>query len=232
MTNSTHESTMQNGFYHIEKPYLLAHTSTNYRRFLRESGYGNLDTGSGLEVAKGVLKLDAVVRTAATRTGITIAGNDGDYLVDINHPNARKLVETLGYTVLTVGLMYKVFIPHIKDLVGQNNVQAQATLDEMVNDKSEWLEDIIKDKQDVYIESKHQRLVIPTSTNGWFDHTDMNEYGYPNTVKPSGEFYYWYPRGNNQAAVRSGGSELDLDLFWGPSVEVGRLGVRLAKILA
>jgi hypothetical protein len=222
--------TMQNGFYQIDKSYLLTHTGENYRRFLKESGYGDLEAGSGLEVAKGILKLDSVVRTAASSVGITVAGNDRDYVENINHPTARKLVERLGYKVLPTGLMYHVVIPYLKDLVSQNNPDAQATLQEMINTKAEWLEDIIQNKQDVHIGSKHQRLAIQ-NTDGRFDHVDMNEFGYPTIIKSTGEFYYWYPRGNEQAAIRDRGSELGLSLSRGPSLEGVGLGVRLAKIL-
>src|SRR3989338_8722382 len=140
---------LNNGFYQIDKARILRATTPAYRKFLRGSGYGDLDSCSRIEIAKGVLKYDQDVRDAGTRASLNLTGTDGQYVVNIDHPNARSLVEALGYKVPTVGLMYRVFIPYIKDLVQQNNAEAQVTLNEMTDTsvgKAEWLEDLILDK--------------------------------------------------------------------------------------
>ena len=219
-------------FYLIEKPRILSATTPAYRKFLRESGYGDLDSCAGIEIAKGVLKIDPAVRQAAARVNLNLSGNDGDYVVNINHPNARKLVEALGYKVPTVGLMYRLFIPYIKELAQNGNPEAQATLNEMINTKAEWLEDLVKDKKKVCIGIKEKRLSLPDK-DGIFDRADINEFGYPNAVRDQGEFYYCYPRDNKIAAFRYwDGSGPGLDLGGGPGYGGGGLGVRPSKIFS
>ncbi len=225
-------ASLSNGFYQIDKARILAATSPEYRKFLRESGYGDLDSCSRIEIAKGILKYDQIVRDAGTRAGLNLTGTDGQYVVNINHPNARKLVGALGYKVPTVGLMYRLFIPYIKELVQQGNPEAQATLKEMTDTsvgKAEWLEDLVKDKKKVCIGTKEKRLSLPDK-DGRFDRADINEFGYPTSVKAAGEFYHWHVSGDERAAFRGRGSELVLGLNREPSFGVGWLGIRLAKI--
>ena len=218
------------GFYQIDKTKIIPATTQEYRTFLKEAGYMDLDAGNGLLVAKSVLKIDQNVRTVARTNGFPLNGNDGDYVTNINHSNARKLTACFEGKLLTTGLMYKVFIPFIKDLAGQGNAEAQATLDEMVNTKAEWLEDLILNKNKVKIGNKNKQLTL-LQTDGRFDRADMHELGYPANVKQNGEFYYWFPRDNERAAIRDGDSDLGLGLDWGPSVGSGWLGVRVAKNL-
>ena len=223
---------LQNVLYQIDKPTILRATTPDYRKFLRDSGYGDLDSCSHLGVAKGILKYNQDVRQTAQRAGLALNGNDGDYVIDISHPNARKLVEALGYKVLTTALMYKLFIPYIKDLAQSGNAEAQATLNEMTDTsagKAEWLEDLVKDKKKVLIGTKEKKLTLPDK-DGRFDRADINEFGYPTKVKDSGEFYYWYPKDNERAVIRGGVSELGLGLGGEPSLVGGGLGVRPAKI--
>ena len=225
---------LNNGFYQIDKPRIVAATTPAYRKFLRESGYGDLDSCSRIEIAKGVLKYDQAVRDAGTRASLTLSGNDGDYVVDINHSNARKLVEALGYKVPTVGLMYRLFIPYIKDLVQQNNAEAQVTLNEMTDTsvgKAEWLEDLILHKTRLKIGTKEKRLSLPDK-DGRFDRAGINGFGYPISVKAAGEFHHWHVSGDERAAIRNGNPELSLNLDRGPSIEDDGLGVRLAKIFS
>ncbi len=228
-TQASADANIQNGFYQIDKTRILSATTPEYRQFLREAGYGDLEACSGIEIAKGVLRIDQTVRDAATRSGLSLTGNDGDYVVNITHPDARKLVEAMGYKVPTVGLMYRLLIPCIKDLARQGNAEAQATLDEMINTKAEWLEDLVKDKRDIHIGTKSKRLSLPDK-DGRFDRSEINEFGYPDVVKNSGEFYYWCPRDNQRAAIRDRVSGLSLVLYRGPSVVDGVLGVRPQKI--
>ena len=130
--------------------------------------------------------------------------------------------------------MYRVFIPYIKDLVQQNNAEAQVTLNEMTDTsvgKAEWLEDLILDKTRLKIGTKEQRLSLPDK-DGRFDRAGINGFGYPISVKSSGEFYHWHVIGDERAAFRVRGSGLGLSLNGGSSVENGRLGVRLVKIFS
>ena len=223
---------LSNGFYVINKPKILSATTPEYRQFLREAGYGDLDSCSGIGFAKGILKYDQSVRDAVTRAGLRLNGNDGDYVVNINHPDAKKLVEALGCKLPTTGLMYRLFIPYIKELAQNGNAEAQETLNEMTNTstgKAEWLEDRVLDKTRLKIGTKEKRLSLPDK-DGRFDRQDINECGYPNNVKAQGEFYHWHANRDERAAICSGGPVLGLDLDWGPSVGGDWLGVRLAKI--
>jgi len=220
---------LSNGFYQIDKARILAVTSPEYRKFLRESGYGDLDSCSGIGFAKSVLRYDQSVRDAAARAGLFHTGNDGDYVVNINHPDARKLIEALGYKVPTVGLMYRLFIPYIKELAQQNNPEAQATLKKMTDTKAEWLEDLVLNKSRLKIGTSERTITLPDK-DGSFDRTEINEFGYPSSVKGSGEFYHWHVSGDEIAAIRFRDSELDLFLNGGPSIVVGWLGVRQSKI--
>jgi len=217
-------------FFVFDRAIIHQVTTPAYRQFLRESGYGDLDSCSRIEIAKGVLKYDRSVRDAGTRAGLNLTGANGQYVVNINHPNARKLVEALGYKLPTVGLMYRVCIPYIKELVQQGNAEAQATLSEMINAKAEWLEDLVKGRKKVCVGTKEKRVSLP-GKDGSFDRQDINECGYPTSVKAAGEFYYWHVSGDERAAFRGWSPELCLSLDGRPSFEGDGLGVRLAKIL-
>ncbi len=219
---------VQNGFYRIDLQKILSNTTPEYRSFLRDAGYEDLDACSHLDIAKNMLRIDQNVRNAALRNGITLTGNDNDYVVNINQIDARKLVESMGYKLLTTGLMYKLFIPYIKYLARQGNVEAQATLDEMIT-KEEWLEDLILDRKIVKIGIKEKEITLP-QTYGGFDRTDINQFGYPTAVKGSGDFNYWFPRGDEMAAFRDLCSSLSLNIANGPSVNTVNLGVRPAKV--
>jgi len=225
---------LENELYIIDKPRILNATTPEYRQFLRDSGYGDLDSCSGIGFAKGILKYDQSVRQAAARAGLALSGTDGDYVVKINHPDARRLVEALGYKVPTVGLMYRLFIPYIKELAQSGNAEAQATLNEMKGipvGKAEWLEDRILDYNRLLV-GKTERAIFLPDKDGSFDRADINDFGYPTSVKRSGEFYRGQPGGNERAAIRNRGSEVDLNLSWGPSFKDDRLGVRPSKIFS
>ena len=168
------------------------------------------------------------------KSNISFGYDINGYVNRINQENARKLVKKLGnYKLLTTGLMYRLVIPYIKDLAQQGNIEAQVTLKEMIYTplgKAEWLEDLVLDKTRLKIGTQKRTISLP-DRDGRFDRVDINEFGYPAQVEDSGEFHYWYPRYNENPAVRSGDSGLDLGLGSGPSIEVSRLGVRLAKFL-
>jgi len=202
------------GFYQIDKTRVITATTQDYRTFLKEAGYMDLDAGNGLLVARRLLHLDSTIREAAKAQNIPLNGNDGDYVTSINQPNARKLAACFDGNLLTTGLMYHVFIPFIKDLAGQGNAEAQATLNEMINTKAEWLEDLILNKNEVKIGNKNKQLML-TQNDGRFDMADMSEFGYPTNIKKNGEFYYWFPRDNERAAFRGRVSGLNLNLGQG-----------------
>src|SRR3989344_9403753 len=196
----------KNDFYLIPKELILQSTSKEYRNFLKEAGYGDLDSCEGLLIEKKISK------------------------TNINWYNGKKFVEDQGYKLLTTALMYKVFIPFIKDLAKKGNKDAEETLKEMINSKAEWLNDLILNKNTLKIENKEIELDLPQQ-DGIVDRAELNQFGYPYQLQNKGEFYYWYPRGDKIAVVRDRGSGLGLVLVRVPSDAYGVLGVRRAKII-
>jgi len=217
-----------NGVYVFDNHQLVQATTPVYRKFLKESGYADLDSCLKLEVSKGLLKMDQNVSKVALDRGITLNGNIGDYVTNINHSDSRILVQSLGYQVLTTKLMYGLFIPYIKSEASKGNAEAQATLKEMIDTKAEWLEDLVLGKNKLKIGSKETRLNLPKK-DGRYDIADVNHYGYPEKVKDSGEHYLWASKGDEKAAIRGRYSGLGLSLDWGPSIAGPGLGVRVAK---
>ena len=191
-------------FYFIPKELILSSTTQNYRTFLKEAGYGDLDSCEGILIEKKISK------------------------TNITWYEGRKLVEDQGYKLLTTALMYKVFIPWIKSQASKGNKDAQKTLKEMINSKAEWLNDLILNKNTLKIENKEVKLSLPQK-DGRFDRDDLNEFGYPLKVEDKGEFHYWYPRGDKMVVIRNWGFELGLDINGTPSGAVDGLGVRRAK---
>ncbi len=226
-------------FYTIPQSRLIAATSADYRKFLKESGYADLDFVSGLHVAKEMLKWNPIVRNAVQTARLNHTGADNAYVVNINQIDARNLIELEDNNnrILTTCLMYKVFIPYIKDLVSQGNQEAQATLYEMINTNGEWLEDRIltsgiigrgKKVQIGSISAKEKTISLARS-NGYFDRADLNDFGYPKRKKDVGEHNYLAPNAAENAVFRDGYSCLYLSLNWEPSFMLETLGVRVAK---
>ena len=206
--------------YVIDKELIMQVTTQEYREFLKEAGYADLDNCSSIHIAKNMLKWNQSIRDAALRADLSLTGNDDEYVVNINQTDSRKLVETMNSKLLTTCLMYKLFIPHITNLVSQGNEDAQVTLDEMFYTKAEWLEDLILDQSKVKIGAKEISLALPTK-DGWFNLKDMNEFGYPTKINKKGEFHYFYYEVNDEnAAIRSWGIRLavfqfiDVNLFF------------------
>ena len=228
-----------NGVYVFDNHQLVQATTPVYRKFLKESGYADLDSCLKLEVSKGVLRYDQNVRDNAARVGLGLNGTDGDYVVSINQINGRKLVEGLGGKLLPTQLMYNLFIPYIKSEASKGNAEAQATLKEMIDTKAEWLEDLIVNESSGILRQKTRKIKICNNSvpitlvedkDGIFDMSDMNGFGYPINVKDTGgEFRYWHPNGDERAAIRNRSSELGLGLYGEPSGAYPVLGVRVAK---
>src|SRR3989338_1701660 len=84
-----------NGVYVFDNHQLVQATTPVYRKFLKESGYADLDSCLKLEVSKGLLKMDQNVSKVALDRGITLNGNIGDYVTNINHSDSRILVQSL-----------------------------------------------------------------------------------------------------------------------------------------
>jgi len=202
------------------------------KRFLEESRYApDLDRASGLAIEKGILKADDnIAQVIQNNRIVAVIEDNTKYITSINQTNGRKLVEALGYRLPTTAVMYKLFIPHLKLLAEQGNTEAKKTLEEMLNKKAEWMYDLILNGNKVKIGSREKQLVLPSGNGVYFNRSDINEFGYPNTVnQQQGEFRYWAPNRAESAVIRDGDSGLGLGCYWGPSVSDGGLGVRRAK---
>src|SRR3989344_2661866 len=183
------------------------------KRFLEESGYApDLDRASGLAIEKGILKADDNIAQLIQNNNITAVIEDNTrYIIRINQTNGRKLVESLGYRLPTTGVMYKLFIPWIKEQAFKGNKEAKKTLEEMVSKKAEFMEDLILNGNKLKIGSREKQLVLPSENRVYFDRSDINEFGYPNTVNQQpGEFRYWASNEDKSAVIRDRGSELYL----------------------
>ena len=122
--------------------------------------------------------------------------------------------------------MYGLVIPH---LTQSDSDEARATLEEMTNEMVEFLQDSILNKNKVRIGNAEREIALPKK-DGYFDRSDLNEFGYPNQVKKAqGEHYFWFPNGAENVVIRDWGSELSLNLNWDPSSADVVLGVRFAK---
>ena len=225
---------LEDNFYKFTMDQVRQVLTPDYLRFLRDSGYApDLDRASGLAIEKGILRISKEVRAAAKDSGISITGRLNSYLVDINQTNGRRLVELSGYKLPTTAIMYKLFIPHIKELLEQGNKEAKKTLEEIVSKKAEWIEDVILDKSKIKIGGKEKQLVLPSGNGVYFNRSDINEFAHPNTVnQQQGEFRYWAPNRAENAVIRGRDFGLGLLCDWVPSDSFEDLGVRRANFFS
>src|SRR3989338_8658426 len=195
---------LEDNFYKFTMDQVRQVLTPDYLRFLEESGYApDLDRASGLAIEKGILKADDNIAQVIQNNRIAAVIEDNTkYITSINQTNGRKLVEALGYRLPTTAVMYKLFIPHLKLLTEQGNTEAKKTLEEMLNKKAEWMYDLILNGNKVKIGSREKQLVFSES-HGYFDRSDINEFGYPNAVdQQQGEFRYWAPNEDENAVFR------------------------------
>ncbi len=201
--------------------------SPRYSTFLKEAGYADLSKTLTLLVAYRSLKFDNRVRTVAEEQELNFLDSEG-YVTRVNQANARKLIHALGGKLLTSVFMYKLLIPSLKEAAKQGSTEAEATLSHMKDELAWHLEDRILDGRTLVIGDARTNLVLP-QTSGMFNRSDLNEFGYPNTVKQKGEFRYWPPNGKENIVIRSRNSELVLNLDWAPADSFDFLGVVFAK---
>ena len=166
-------------FYKFPRSFLQSSLPIEYRIFLKNAGWADLDSASHLGIAKSMLRINANVRKAAEGSDLIVQGNEGDYLVSINHPQARHVTMRMGGKILPTGIMYNLFIPYLKAEKAKGDTQAAETLKEMIEKKAEWMEDVIKDVNTLCIGRARKILSIPTANGLYFNKGDLNIYGYP-----------------------------------------------------
>jgi len=217
-------------FYKFPIYYVNQNLSLDYINLLKNSGYApEIDKASGLMISKKMLSVNADVRLSALYNSFDFKVSNKDYLVKINQTDGRKLVESLGYKLPTAAIMYKLFIPYLKNMV-ELSKEAKATLEEM-STKIEWLDDEIIDQEIIKIGDIETKLNILKQV-GSFNKADLNDFGYPNVVKEDldqGEYNYWPPKGNKNAVIRNQSSSFSLDCNWKAHDSDSVLGVRLVK---
>ena len=228
-------------FYKFSMKQVKETLSPDYLKFLKESGYvTKLRKASGLMIAKRILKTDDEIRKLINKNNIEAYIEDNkNYIVYINQTSGRRLVNLLGYQLPTAGIMYKLFIPYLKQSAKLGNKETKATLNEMTNEqtgKAEWLEDLILDNNKVKIGNKKRRISL-SQRDGRYDISALNEFGHPDPVgefgnpyqvENYGEFYYFFIRKKELAAIR-GRKAGGLSLHEGPFAYGEDLGVRFAK---
>src|SRR3989344_2395082 len=165
---------LEDNFYKFTMDQVRQVLTPDYLRFLEESGYApDLDRASGLAIEKGILRADDNIAQVIQNNNITARIEDNTrYIVRINQTDGRRLVELSGYKLPTTAIMYSLFIPYIKELAEQGNLEAKKTLEEMVNTKTEWLNDLIIDKNRIKIRGKEKQLVLPEGNCVYFDRSD------------------------------------------------------------
>ena len=95
------------------------------------------------------------------------------------------------------------------------------------------MEDLILNKNKVKIGSREIVLSLPSGNGAYFDKSDINEFGYPNTVnQQQGEFRYWAPNRAENAVIRGRDFGLGLLCDWVPSDSFEDLGVRRANFFS
>ena len=95
------------------------------------------------------------------------------------------------------------------------------------------MEDLILNKNKVKIGSREIVLSLPSGNGAYFDKSDINEFGYPNTVnQQQGEFYYWHPSAAENVVICLRYSGLGLDIYRDLLGVSGGLGVPRAKFFS
>jgi|SRR3989344_1667821 len=179
--------------YFIPRSTILASLSREYRTFLGRAGYGNLTTCSGIQIGKKLLEFENG-RELHEYEKISRAASRGTLTYDkIDHYGAKHLLEE-RFTmrsrgkVLTVGLMYNLFLPYIKRLAEEGSLDAQSTIEEMRR-SSEWLEDRVSACENCHeiriaenvnkrVTSGIKKIDLPPF-NHRYGGEDINEFGYP-----------------------------------------------------
>ncbi len=217
--------------YVFREPEIKAALMPEYLAFLKEGGIVDLERTPNLFVAGSLLSKDKRVEDTIRTKGIKCAYAGDGTVVNISQPYARKLVHGLDGVVMPVGIAYRLVIPALKEAAKESNESARETLAQMTDDYVEWLEDLVLDRTRLRIGTQERTIALPDK-DGRFDRQNISELGYPNSVKGKGEFYYYFPREDERAAIRNRGSELNLLLNGEPSLVDGRLGVRFAKFFS
>ena len=196
------------------------------KKILFELGLGIfLGTAVGVYLLKN--DKDSEGKLSLSRSSNSLTNTDA--LVNINQQNSRKLVKQLNGRLLTTQLMYNLFIPYLKQEAPNGSQQASLTLGEMYN-FGEWLEDQIINKNTLKIDNKKTKIDLPKS-EGHFNKSDLNEFGYPKELREKNEYCYWHPVSNNIAALRDGDSRLTLNLCNDFDLKFSEVGLRLVKFL-
>ena len=132
--------------YVFNRDEIKAALSPEYLAFLKEAEIVNLEKTHNLFVASHVLRRDESVENKVKAMEIRCDYTKDSSVVRISQPNARRLVYSLGGIVLPTGLMYRLFIPALKEAAGKGNKPAGETLRQMTDDYAEWLEGIVLNK--------------------------------------------------------------------------------------
>jgi len=202
--------------------------SSGYKAFLRDAGYVDLDITPNLFVVSSMLRVDDRVAECAAKQNIGLYHKSDNVISRINQYDGRMLVNGLGGVLLTNAFMRSLVIPSIKDASKKGEKFADSTLNEMVNDYAEFTEDSIKERRRLVIGNAERDIELKKGS-GYFNRSDIDEYGFPTTFRGDGKFMYWNNNNCDIAVIRNRSSGLNLSLSGTPADTMDVLGVRFAK---
>ena len=209
--------TKQNDFFTIPREFVLERITPKTVTFYRQVNYLDLEAGH-LCVAQNPLDEEF------TSGVITKLVDNIDYV------QGRELVASLGLRLPSPAIMYKVIIPYLKQYA-PSGIMLNHILERMRNDYSEFLEGIVfqdigSKNCDLWLigeaktENSHiqikRKLTLPHrvrdsgfkdyEVNGSFVAEDLDEFGFPKSLRQDGEFKYWGPQEFNIPLARELGA--------------------------
>lgn len=203
----------EENFFIIPRNYVLERVSPGIINFSRRVSYLDFEAGD-LYITEGPLE-----------------NRDGKILDNIDYIEGRKLVASRGLSLPSPLLMYKVIIPFLKEH-GEFDEKLNRVLERMRNDYSEFLEGIISqnigDKNcDLWLvdetrtedsnEQVKKKISLPHKildssfkdyeVSGYFIVDDLDEFGFPKSLRQEGGFKYWGPQEFNIPFARELGAK-------------------------
>ncbi|MFA4886886.1 MAG: hypothetical protein WC595_01610 [Candidatus Nanoarchaeia archaeon] len=181
-------------FYFFPKETILERTTWEYRHFLLESGYGNLEDCQGVMIGKRFLKSERKLRELATQRSITFSSTKDGHMGFSEWKEARRMVRELGYRMVPSGIWYQILQPHLIEVKEKSRWWQREVKRGMkeIEKESEWLADYLSGPNQVLVGNKitaaKMMLLETDSKKGKGIHdfvvmnsslTQLSDFGYP-----------------------------------------------------